>query len=275
MTVKWHQRSDWVEPGYPVTGPAFDPAPVEFIVVHYGAVPWSEERLRDTIGYWRSTQRYYVNDRGYSIGYQWGVARGDASVWELRGFTFRNAANGSLSNSSPYRAQLAPNPNVKTVSLHVILPMSGEYLPHQLDACRAAVAAIRARVGRTLPVIPHSDVTQTSCPGDPMRRAIAAGLLEPVAPPPPPPPPPPPEAVVFDHVYAYVTSNQSKNPAVFVQLKSNQKVWLPTQAAYNAHREMARTAGYRFKLLTYSADQFAALGPVIGPRPARTDEWGL
>lgn len=91
----------------------------------------------------------------------------------------------------------------------------------------------------------------------------------------PTPPPVPPRSLMFDHVYAYVTCNTSANPAVYVQLRSNRKVWLPSQDAYNAHKEMARTAGYAFKLLTYTPDQFRALGPVVGPRPARVDEWGV
>ena len=273
--MTWHPRREWVEPGYPVTGPAFDPALVDYIVVHYGAVPWSEERLNDSVRYWRDVQRYYVDSpsRGYSIGYQIGVDRLKGDLWELRGFDFRNAANGTLSSNSPYHDQLSPNPNMKTVSIHVILPMSGEFTTAQLDGCREAVALIRQRCGRYLPVLPHSDVTETSCPGDPMRAAIAAGLLEPT--PPPPPPIPPEDSLMFDEVFDYVTCEVSSNPGVYCQLRSNRKVWLPNQAAYNAHRELARANGYTFKLRKYSADQFRALGPVVGPRPARVDEWGV
>jgi hypothetical protein len=269
--MTWHTRDEWVEPGYPVTGPAFDASSVEFIVVHYGAVPWSEERLRDSVRYWRDTQRYYVDSRGYSIGYQIGVDRAAGDLWELRGFAFRNAANGSLSQSSPYYENLAPNPNHKTVSIHVILPMSGEYLPHQLDGCRAAVALIRARCAKHLPVIPHSDVVSTTCPGDPMRRAIAEGLLEPS----PPPPPIPPESLMFDDVFCYSTCNEAKTPAIYAQLRNNQKVWLHSVETYEAHKRLAREQGYTFRLRRFTVDEFRALGPVVGPRPRRVDEWGI
>jgi hypothetical protein len=273
--VTLHRRSEWVEAAYPVTGPAFDASRVEFIVVHYGAVPWSEERLRDSVRYWRDTQRYYQNDRGYSIGYQWGVDRIKGDVWELRGFDFRNAANGTLSASSPYHDQLAPSANVRTVSIHVILPMSGEYLTHQLDGCRDAVAMIRERLGRKVPVIPHSDVNATSCPGDPLRRAIAQGLLEPTPTPPKPNPPMPPEVLMFDQVYDYVTCADSRTPAIYAQLRSNQKVWLHSPEAWDAHKRLAKANGYSFALRRYSIDEFRALGPIVGPRPRRVDEWGI
>jgi hypothetical protein len=271
--MTWHRRNEWVEAKYPVTGPAFDSSTIEFIVVHYGAVPWGEDRLNDAVGYWRSTQQYYVNSRGYSIGYQLGVDRLKGDVWELRGFDFRNAANGSLDSSSPYHRQLAPNPNHKTVSIHVILPLSGEYLSHQLDGCREAVAMIRERCGKHLPVIPHSDVVATTCPGDPMRDAIRKGLLEPVTP--PTPPPLPPEILMFDDVFDYVTCPTSATPAIYAQRRDNTKVWLHSQEAWNAHKQLAKEHGFTFRLRSYNQDQFRALGPVVGPRPRRTDEWGV
>lgn len=281
MTVM-QPRSAWVEPGYPVTGPPFDARPIKYIVVHYGGVNMSEERLRNTVRYFRDTQRDYVDNRGYSIGYQIGVDRfGD--LWELRGFDFKNAANNSTWPGSPYYQDWPksstgqPRPNDVTVSIHVILPLSGEYLPDQLEGCRAAVALIRERIGRSVPVIPHSDVVQTSCPGDPMRAAIAAGLLEPVTPPPPPPPPPPPVpgVAVFDDVISYASCPTSQNPAIYALMRGGYKYWFKDGAAWNAHKALAKKQNKTFALVNYTSDEFRALGPVIGPKPDRTDGWGV
>ena len=272
-------RNVWVDPAMPVVGPAFDLSQVEFIVVHYGAVPWDEERLANSPQYWLDTHAYYTNSRGYSIGYNVGVGR-DGTIWELRGFDIRNAANGSLSPNSKYHAVLAPNPNYRSISLHLILPLDGSYQPKQLDGAREAVRLIRERVGRKLTVIPHSDVVETSCPSDLWRRLIAEGALEPTVPPPPPPPPPVPPvpgANVTDQIITYATCPTSKSPAVFLAMKGGYKIWFKDQAAWTAHKQLVKDAGltaipYRSN---YSPDQFRALGPVLGPRPAKTDDWGV
>lgn len=91
----------------------------------------------------------------------------------------------------------------------------------------------------------------------------------------PPPPPLPPEAFMFDHIWDYVTCPQSVTPAVFAARRDGTKVWLHSQETYRAHQQLARDNGYTFRLRTYNADQFRALGPVIGPRPRKTDEWGM
>lgn len=271
-------RDVWVPPGMPVVGPTFDLSQVQFIVVHYGAVPWSEERLANATQYWRDTHAYYTNSRGYSIGYNIGCAR-DGTLWELRGFDIRNAANGSLSPNSKYHDVLAPNPNYKSISLHVILPMDGSYQPKQLDGARQAVQLIRERVGRYLPVIPHSDVVETSCPSDLWRRLIAEGALEPVTPPTPPPPPPPPPlpgANVMDQIICYGTAPTSQNPAVYLLMKGGYKIWMPTPEVWNAHKQLVRDANLpAFKYRNFNADQFRAFGPVFGPKPRRVDEWGV
>jgi hypothetical protein len=98
---------------------------------------------------------------------------------------------------------------------------------------------------------------------------------QPATPPPPPPPPPPKGSEMFDQIWDYITCPQSTTPAVFAARRDGTKVWLVSQEVYRAHQQLAKDNGYTFKLRTFNADQFRALGPVIGPRPRKTDEWGM
>jgi hypothetical protein len=270
-----HPRTAWVTT-LPVTGPAADLRSVKYIVVHYGAVPWNEARLRNSPQYIRDTHAYYVNSRGYSVGYNFFVGR-DGSLWEARGFDIRNAANGRLSTNSPLFSELSPQANNRTISIHVILPLDGSYEPVQLDGVRNLVSIIRARCGAELPIVPHSDIVETSCPTDLWRRMIAGGDLEPRSPQPDPPVPPiPPEQFpMFDDVVCYSTCPASSNPAMYAQLRNNTKVWLHSQNVWAAHKRLAKERGFTFRVESFSVDEFRALGPVVGPRPRRTDEWGV
>lgn len=94
-------------------------------------------------------------------------------------------------------------------------------------------------------------------------------------PPAPPDPPPVPGANVFDDVIQYVSCPTSQNPAIYALLRGGYKVWFKDQAAWNAHKSLAKERGKVFQLVNYTGDQFRALGPVVGPRPARVDEWGV
>jgi hypothetical protein len=203
----YHPRNEWVVPSQPVTGPSFDAKKIKYIVVHYGAVPWSEDRLRNAAQYWRDTQAFYLSKTPpYSIGYQIGVDR-VGELWELRGFDFKNAANNSTWKGSPYYeewpldARGIPRPNDVTVSIHVILPMNGELAPGQQEGIANAVALIRKVIGRDVPVIPHSDVVQTTCPGAPLRQLIRSGAFDPQKPEPPAPEPPTPEPTEDETVF--------------------------------------------------------------------------
>jgi len=270
-----HARAEWELPTMPVTGPfRFDPQPISHIVVHYGAVPWPEERLRDSKRYWRDTQAYYVQSQGYSIGYQWGVGR-DGSLWELRGADFRNAANSSTWSGAPVK--FPGNPNLSTVSIHVILPMDGTLAPGQLEGVQRMVGHIWSVLGRQVPVIPHSDVTRTTCPGDPMRALIRSDAVLPTAPPPPPPPPiTPPGAATVDDFIEYVTYPGSKVPAVFARWRSGFKTWMGDPEMFQAHQRLVAAEGKSTTIRTVTdVHTFRALGFVFGPVHPAHDDWGV
>jgi hypothetical protein len=272
----------WIEPGYPVTGPPLgDKDNILFIVVHYGGVPWPESKLANSVQYWRDTQRYYVDGRGYSIGYQEGTGR-DGSEWELRGRTLRNAANSSTWTGSPYFATWVrntpkhvidatgkPNPNYCTYSLHVILPMDGKLAPGQLEGIRSAILKIWTWLGRMVPVIPHSDVVRTSCPGDPIRALIKSGAIYPQPAPVPTPPPTPQlptstrkhsvnSLTIFDSVRVLDTRNApNTKPGTGAVVKVTPVAGTPAGASVIVHVTTTDT----------SDDGFLTLWSGDGPRP--------
>jgi len=99
----------------------------------------------------------------------------------------------------------------------------------------------------------------------------------PTPPTPPPPPPPVPGVNVTDQIICYGTAPTSKSPAVYALFKGGYKIWFKDQATWTAHKQLVKDAGlpaipYRNN---YSPDQFRACGPILGPRPANTDEWGM
>jgi len=284
MSVVVHGRSEWVEPANPVTGPAFEPGRVKWIVLHYGGVDWSESRLRDPVRAWRDKQRDYSHRRGYSIGYQWGVDR-DGELWELRGFDFRNAANGTTWPGSPLTAEFGGvNPNHLTVSMHVLLPLSGAYTPEQLAGVRACVAMIWQRLGRKVPVVPHSDINRTSCPGDPLRTAISGGSVLPVDPTPEPlPTPEPPGGPTVDQLICIARCTEGAITATCAVWAGGYKTWVAKLGPFVEWAQSQGSTVTRESVVNVGADVFRAMGPVLGARPHlitatgkfESDAWGV
>lgn len=166
-------RSWWEEPSRPVVGPAFPgwAAITDGVVWHYPGhdnVPRTSDEVRRRI---RTTQRYYVSARGYSIGYGWKLDPFGRLI-EVRGTTFRNAANSG--KRVPTR-----NINHSTVSVQVMVDMAGHPTGAQLAAMPLVVEWLESQAGRPLDHRPHSHWDYTSCCGDPIRAWLAAGDIRP------------------------------------------------------------------------------------------------
>lgn len=167
-------RGDWVRNSKAVVGPAFYWSNVDTIVIHYPGVDWASMDFdkngvtdwRDTAVMLDNTNAYYWNSRGYAIGYNVCVDIFGVS-WELRGDTFKNAAN--------------LNHNDHTISLKLTVDAENPATLPQVEKARQMVAQFRVLAGRDLPIVGHGSLygAQTSCPGAGIRAQIAAGEFEP------------------------------------------------------------------------------------------------
>jgi hypothetical protein len=123
-------------------------------------------------------QSSYLASRGYSLGYNSGIAP-DGDEWEIRGLDIRTAANGCQAV------------NVPGYAIQVTVPtLASAPTPAQIEGTRQAIARIRAAAaaaGNTsvLTLNGHGDVRPlcgtggTACPGEPLNDLLDSGALEP------------------------------------------------------------------------------------------------
>lgn len=179
-----HERGEWVSPEQPVDGPAMDLLALRYITIHYNGdtidLDGSDDQYQDEdyAQVLRNMQSSYLASRGYSLGYNSGIAP-DGDEWEIRGTSFRSAANGCREVNEPgYAIQLTlPTPDA--------VPTEA-----QLDGLRQAIARVRAEARAAgnddfLELNGHRDVRPlcgnggTSCPGDALYSLLEDGALEP------------------------------------------------------------------------------------------------
>lgn len=165
-------RTAWEQPGYTVaehtTSPPVDRSRVTDLVVHY---PGTSNVSDDTRSMLRSTQRYYADSRGYSIGYNWVVGT-DGVLWEARGLDFRSAATKGF--------------NVESVAVQIKQPGQTPANAAQIARVRQLVTDLEAWTGTSIRVSGHRDHTPTQCPGDGIYPQVVAGEFVPRPPVPTP-----------------------------------------------------------------------------------------
>jgi hypothetical protein len=123
-------------------------------------------------------QDYYLRDRGYSYGYNAVVVSAaghplDGSSWEVRGDTFRSAANAGVNNTSYAIQVLQRSDEAPTVNA--------------IDGVRRLIAQILAQRPNAV-IVGHNtsgSTTATSCPGRGLDVAVADGTFYPQPPPTP------------------------------------------------------------------------------------------
>jgi hypothetical protein len=180
-----HRREEWEQSAYPVEGPEMDLLDLEYITLHYNGVTTDLDGDddvyddADTIDDLRDSQVYYVESRGYSVGYNSEIAP-DGDEWEIRGYDFRNAASGCTEVNKPGF----------TLQIPTVSP-DADPTPAQIEGARAAIRRIReaaAAAGNPnfLYLNGHRDVRPlcddgggTSCPGEPIYALMLDGRLEP------------------------------------------------------------------------------------------------
>ena len=168
-----HQREAWQDPRMPVTGPAFQPARVEAVVIHYTAADNlidgdPGEHASNLPAYLRAMQRDYVTNRGYSVGYNVAVDWLGGS-WEIRGVDFRCAANKGH--------------NERTFAILVLVDGNDMATTQASAAIRRLVAEVEALCKRTLTIVGHGQLRDpnaaTQCPGSGLRSQVALGEFSP------------------------------------------------------------------------------------------------
>lgn len=220
MTVIEHPVSDWEDDRFPMTATFFPVlTDINYIVIHYPGVPPGANHfnsMSNPAEAIRNGHQAYLTDpnRGYAYGYNW-VIDMEGEVWTVRGWKFRNAANGTSAVPQGLIAS-TPNMNRHTLSIQVMVPNdSWEITQKQIEAVRYMVDQIRNVLRRKVPIIPHGRVKPTSCPGVKLNALILAGSLEPIALPPPPP-----------------TPTEEENEMIILDLNAATPQW--TRFAYDA-----------------------------------------
>jgi hypothetical protein len=156
----------WEPHGYPVTGNSPTPDQWQYNTLHW---PGANVNVNDPIGALQSMQISWVNSKGYSLGYNFAVFP-DGSVYEIRGFHIRCAANGSQEVNCPGIAILLAVPNVDT-----------EPTDEMVISVQDLVAATRSQVPQSLIINGHRDVRPepTQCPGEVIYGMICDDYFEP------------------------------------------------------------------------------------------------
>lgn len=154
-------RTAWEQPGYTVAehtdSPPVDRRKITNVVIHY---PGTDNVSDDTRSMLQSTQRYYADARGYSIGYNWIIGT-DGVCWEARGTDFRSAATKGF--------------NVESVAVQIKQAGQTPATPAQIGRVRRLVADLQRWTGTTLVVSGHRDHTPTQCPGEGIYPQVLAG----------------------------------------------------------------------------------------------------
>ena len=163
-------RETWEEPGWRI-GEHTDVGPqdfgrCEYVAIHYTAAPSTPDQLTAVRDKLRSSQRSYVETRGYSYGYNWVVDR-EGRIWEVRGDDYRCAANGNTDSNS------------RGPAICCYVNGADPANEQMVEAVRRIVAYCQEKAGRTLRVIGHRDVRATACPGAGLYSQVQDGTFVP------------------------------------------------------------------------------------------------
>ena len=155
-------RSVWLPKGEPFTAPAFQPARIERIVIHYIGTATAPRNS----GNWMLNEHRRTMSRQNPYAYMYNSHVGiDGQTWEGRGIEYRNAANGAETNATTWS---------------IVIGVDGQNPanPAQILGTRKLVNGIRQHLGRNIPLVAHRYIGQTQCPGEGITAQIAAGTFE-------------------------------------------------------------------------------------------------
>ena len=140
------------------------PKAVKGICIHWGGVkaPKGGEAT------WRSYQNYHINTMGwYDIAYNFGVDL-NGQIYEGRGMTIENGANGGIFLNRQYIAVCA------------IMGPSNSVTPELIEGLKKVIGMIRTHYPHATKLKGHRELKKaTRCPGAELQNLIERGKLEP------------------------------------------------------------------------------------------------
>ena len=170
----------WQDPVHPVKGANPTPWLETAWVLHHAGIN-EDVAPEDTAGWLLSTDKYYRDVRGYSLGYNYAVNNVDGSLWEIRGKNWKNAANVG--------EKVEGNFNSQSRSVLVLAAADAPASSVAVGTLREFLATEPAYL-----ILGHRDVEWTACPIDHIYAQFEAGVFA------VPPPPPPTEDETMDYI---------------------------------------------------------------------------
>lgn len=153
---------------------------VRGVAIHWNGPKVPLSALKDPRRFLEGVRRYHVHSNGWSdIAYNVAVDQ-NGDVWQLRGFGYQSAANGS--------AQL----NDEYLAIFCVLGEGQVPSEEMVRGIRKAVRRFRLRYPFAKEIVGHGDIRPggTACPGPALARKVKAGKLRPWRRPKPQPPAP-------------------------------------------------------------------------------------
>jgi LysM repeat protein len=160
------------------TPPRLNLSGVTEMTVHYTGTARVTATADQIAARIKATERHHFNrtDAFYSaVGYNFAIDKW-GRIWELRGFDYRNAANGTASNSTSFSVCVLVGVEDNTPT------------PEIVAALQALYAEGVRRTGRRLAVKGHQEHKATACPGGALQALVRSGRIQ--NPPPAPTPAP-------------------------------------------------------------------------------------
>lgn len=138
-----------------------NPRQINTIYIHYSESPGGQATFDSAAAAVRGIQEFHLEGRGWSdVAYSYLVTN---SRW--RSFVFVGRGLG-------YVPAAQMNYNTNSCAICVVMK-DGEKLHWVTQRqLRRLIHKVRGRIGKNVPVKPHSAVNQTSCPGDQLRAFI-------------------------------------------------------------------------------------------------------
>lgn len=158
--------SEW---GREVTGNPgrVDLSRVNELTIHYTGAPSVNVKPNEVAAYIKRTERSHKARPGENmstIGYNY-LLDEYGRIWEGRGLTYRNAANGTASNMT-------------SVSVCILVGVKDNKIsPEMVEAVRWLRAHVSRLAKRELQVKGHRDHKATSCPGESLYRMVQNGTF--------------------------------------------------------------------------------------------------
>lgn len=177
----WYYQRSLIEelPKFPINGPLQELEKVTSITFHHtGASVIPDMNHQQEIEFLKRTNRDYWTNRktgkvnefgltGYAIGYNWAVFE-SGRIYELRGFKYRCAANGTTAFNEPSTAIL------------VITGFTEVPTEAQVQSVRNLCFDLNTVYGRQLEHKGHRDWKPTECPGNIQYKLVKSGYYLPV-----------------------------------------------------------------------------------------------